>query len=107
MAEDLWNTPAGRRLRMQCFRRDRAANARCHWCELAGLPADIDYSLGPYTRGGDVMAWSPEHLKPRKSWPHLALEPSNIVAAHFRCNASRGTKAGMSELGTRTRDWGP
>ena len=107
MADDRWNSPEGRRLRMQLFRRDKRANAKCYWCERAGLPAEIDYSLGPYSRGGNTMAWSPEHLKPRKYWPQLALEPSNIVAAHFKCNASRGTKAGMDELGTRTRHWGP
>lgn len=100
MTPDLWNTPAGRRIRIQCFRRDRAANAVCYWCH-----EPIDYDLGPYSRGGPTRAWSPEHLKPRKTWPQLALEPSNIVAAHFSCNASRGTKAGLSELGTLSRSW--
>ena len=100
MAVDLWNTPAGRRVKMQCFRRDRDAGAPCRWC-----PDPIDYSLGPYTRGGDTMAWSPEHLRPRKTWPQLALDPSNIVAAHFHCNASRKTKAGINELGTPSRRW--
>lgn len=85
---------------MQCFARDRANEATCVWC---GEP--IDYSLGPYSRGGDTMAWSPEHLKPRSRYPGLALEPTNIVAAHFHCNASRGTKAGMRELGKPTRKW--
>ena len=97
---DVWNSPAGRRLRMQCFVRDRDADAPCHWCGER-----IDYSLGPYTRGGDTMAWSPEHLRPRSMFPHLALEPTNIVAAHFRCNDRRGTKAGVTELGQRTRRW--
>lgn len=97
---DQWNSPAARRLRLQLFRRDKEANAPCVWC---GEP--IDYSLGPYTRGGDTMAWSPEHMMPRSTHPQLALEPSNIKAAHFRCNAQRGTKAGMNELGNRTRAW--
>lgn len=100
MAADGWDSTAGRRVRMQCFRRDQANDAVCVWC---GEP--IDYSLGPYSRGGDTMAWSPEHLKPRSRYPQLALEPTNIVAAHFHCNASRGTKAGMSELGKPTRSW--
>ena len=51
MAEDLWNSAQGRRLRLQCFERDRKANAPCRWC-----PDPIDYSLGPYTRGGDTSA---------------------------------------------------
>ncbi|MBR3384759.1 MAG: hypothetical protein IKG69_06110 [Atopobiaceae bacterium] len=100
MAEDLWNSAQGRRLRLQCFERDRKANAPCRWC-----PDPIDYSLGPYTRGGDTMAWSPEHLRPRHLYPQLALEPTNIVAAHFHCNSSRGTKAGVEELGKPSRAW--
>lgn len=100
MATDGWDTPAGRRVRMQCFRRDRDNNAKCRWC-----PDPIDYSLGPYTRGGNVWAWSPEHVKPRSLYPHLALDPSNIVAAHFHCNASRGTKAGIDELGTPSEEF--
>lgn len=100
MDVDLWQTPAGRRLRMQCWRRDRESNPNCWWCKKP-----IDYSLGPYRRGGDTSAWSPDHRRPRRYWPQLALEPSNIVAAHFRCNASRGTKAAVEEMGTPTREW--
>ena len=102
---DTWNSPAGRRLREQCFRRDRAANAPCWLCVQAGRDGAIDYSLGPYTRGGDSMAWSPDHIRPRKEWPQLALDPANIAAAHFRCNASRRDKVTVDALGARSRDW--
>ena len=105
LAADQWNSAQGRRLRLQLFERDRKADAKCYWCLKRGLPGDIDYSLGPYTRGGDVWAWSPEHLKPRHLYPQLALEPTNIVAAHFHCNSSRGTKAGVDELGELSRSW--
>ena len=100
MSADAWNTPAGKALRQRCFARDRQAGARCHWCH-----GEIDYSLGPYTRGGDVWAWSPEHLRPRSRYPELALEPTNIVAAHFHCNASRKDRAGVNALGTPSRAW--
>ncbi|MDO4539141.1 MAG: hypothetical protein Q4B54_13335 [Coriobacteriales bacterium] len=105
MQADLWNTPAGKRVREACWRRDRAAGAPCHICVEEGRDGTIDYSLGPYTRGGDTRAWSPDHLRPRRHWPQLALDPSNIAAAHFSCNASRRDKAAVRPLGRRTRDW--
>ena len=97
---DKWDGPAGRRLRLRCFERDRAASAPCVWC---GAP--IDYLLGPYKRGGDVMAWSPEHVRPRSRWPELALDPANIAPAHFRCNAARQDRAGLTSLGRPSRRW--
>lgn len=98
---DKWDTPQGRRVKAQCFKRDRAVNAPCIWCH-----APIDYSIGPYTRGGDTWAWSPEHIKPRDRWPELALDPANIAPAHFRCNVRRRDKAGLTNLGRPSRDWG-
>lgn len=98
--KDPWDSPQGRRLKAQCFERDRAANAPCHWC---GNP--IDYSKGPYRRGGDVWAWSPEHIRPRDRWPELALVASNIAPAHFHCNAARQDRAGLAVMGVRSRRW--
>lgn len=100
MDANAWNTPAARALRLRCFDRDRRVQAPCLWCH-----EPIDYSLGPYTRGGNVWAWSPEHVKPRDKYPELALEPSNIKAAHFHCNASRKDRAGVNALGTPSRAW--
>ena len=97
---DKWDIPQGRRLRLRCFERDKAANAPCIWCH-----APIDYSKGPYRRGGDVWAWSPEHVRPRGRWPELALDPANIATAHFHCNASRKDKAGLANLGRPSRQW--
>ena len=97
---DPWKSRQAERLRERCFKRDKAANARCMWC---GEP--IDYTLGRYRTGGDVMAWSPEHIKPRSKWPELALDMANIGAAHFRCNVRRGNKAGLTNLGAPSRDW--
>ena len=97
---DKWDSPQGRRLRLRCFRRDRDRDAPCCWC---GAP--IDYSKGPYRRGGDVWAWSPEHVRPRERYPELALDPANIAPAHFHCNASRKDKAGLTNLGQPSRRW--
>jgi len=97
---DKWSSPQGRRLRLRLFERDRDAGARCIWC---GAP--IDYSLGPYTRGGSVWAWSPEHVRPRSKYPELALDAANIRAAHYRCNAARGDRAGLTNLGRPSRSW--
>ena len=99
-AKDSWDSPQGRRVKAACFERDKAANAPCRWC---GNP--IDYRKGPYRRGGDVWAWSPEHVLPRDRWPELALDPANIVAAHFHCNASRQDRAGLAVMGVRSRRW--
>ena len=100
MSDNAWTSPAGRALRLRMFERDKRAGARCYWCKDV-----IDYSLGPYTRGGNTMAWSPEHVKPRDRYPELTLEPTNIVAAHFHCNAARQDKAGIMPLGTPSREW--
>lgn len=99
-AKDDWDSPQGRRVKAACFRRDSSAQAPCFWC---GNP--IDYGIGPYRRGGDVWAWSPEHRLPRDRWPELALDPANIVAAHFHCNAARQDRAGLSAMGVRSRRW--
>ena len=98
--KDPWARPQGRRLKAACFERARAANAPCHWC---GNP--IAYSKGPYRRGGDVWAWSPEHIRPRDRWPELALGASNIAPAHFHCNAARQDRAGLAVMGVRSRRW--
>ena len=52
------------------------------------------------------MAWEADHYRPRKLFPELALEPSNIRASHAKCNRSRGKRAAIAELGRPSRDWG-
>lgn len=98
-ARDAWSSSAGRRVRLSCFERDRSADAPCHWCRMP-----IDYAAGP-SDGHNPDAWEGDHLKPRKDYPELALEPGNIVPAHMHCNRERGAKAGLSELGRTSRDW--
>lgn len=97
---DAWTSPAGRRVRRQCFERDRAASATCWLC---GEP--IDYTLGPYTTGGSTEAWEPDHRRPQDLYPELALDPANILPSHARCNRARGKRAALNGLGRRTRRW--
>ncbi|MFA1703036.1 HNH endonuclease [Mycobacterium intracellulare] len=54
--------------------------------------------------------WSFEldHINPVESHPHLALDPSNWVPSHCRCNRSKGTKSieSIEQQGTWTKpDW--
>ena len=91
------DTQSWRKLRLQCFRRDKAANAVCHIC---GQP--IDYSLKP---SSCPDAWEPDHRLPVDTHPELAEIPSNILPSHQRCNRSKGKKAGITNLGNRSRAW--
>lgn len=90
-------TTGWRRLRAQCFERDKARNAPCHIC---GQP--IDYSLGHSTCAD---AYEADHVITVDAHPELALLPENVGASHRRCNRARGKKAGIDNLGRRTRDW--
>ena len=94
---DKWNTADGRKVRLQCWRRDKAANAPCWICK-----DPIDYTLKPSSHPD---AWEPDHYLDRKKHPELALDPNNIRASHCRCNRSRQAKAGLANLGNQSRDW--
>lgn len=91
------NTAAWNRLRLQCFKRDRAACAPCHLC---GQP--IDYTLEP---SSTPDAWEPDHILPVSTHPELAEVPTNIAASHRRCNRARRNKAGITNLGRPSREW--
>lgn len=91
------DTPAWRRMRLACFKRDRAADAPCHLC---GQP--IDYSLAP---SSTPDAWEPDHILTVSTHPELAEVPENIAASHRRCNRSRRNKAGITNLGRPSREW--
>lgn len=68
-------------------------------CCRCGQP--IDYTLPP--RHPD--SFSVEHVLPLSLHPELAEEPSNLDAAHMRCNSSRGNRDPKPGLGTRSRIW--
>ena len=91
------DTQEWRRLRKQCFARDKAAHAPCHIC---GQP--IDYALKP---SSTPDAWEPDHRFTVKSHPELAELPENILPSHRRCNRARGDKASIDNLGNQSRNW--
>lgn len=45
------------------------------------------------------------HPKSRRRYPHLALDPTNAVPSHCRCNRSAGDRDATPDLGENTEDW--
>lgn len=91
------STPQWQRLRVECFKRDRAKGAACHVCNQP-----IRYDLKPSSAPD---AYEPDHLRDVKTHPELALLPENVAPSHMRCNRARGKKAGIDAMGNRSRDW--
>ena len=91
------STPAWQKLRLQCYERDKARRAPCHICGQA-----IDYAAKP---SSTPDSYEPDHLRDVFTHPELALLPENVSASHRRCNRGRGKKAGIDNLGNRSRDW--
>lgn len=100
MAQDLWSTRRGRKVRARCFRRDKAALAPCEICH--GERGPIDYSAAP---SSTPLSWEPDHKRSRARWPELALDMANIQPSHRICNREKGARAGMTNLGARSREW--
>lgn len=100
MAQDVWSTRKGRKVRARCFRRDRAALAPCAICH--GERGPIDYDAAP---SSTPLSWEPDHKRSRARWPELALDMANIQPAHRICNREKGARAGMTNLGQRSREW--
>lgn len=96
-AVDILQTPEWRRLRLDCYERDKAAHARCALCG-----GEIDYDAKPSSHD---YAYEPDHKLPREKHPELALVPENIQAAHRTCNRSKGSKASIKNLGVPSREW--
>ena len=86
-----------RRLRVQCYERDRARRAPCHICGQA-----IDYGAKP---SSTPDSYEPDHLRDVDRHPELALLPENVGPSHRRCNRARGKRATMKPLGHPSRDW--
>lgn len=63
----------------------------------------IDYDLP----ARHPEAFTVEHIKPRSTHPHLALDPSNCAPAHARCNKARGNRDETEApgLGVRSQEW--
>ena len=90
-------TGAWCRLRLQCYRRDKARDAKCWICH-----DPIDYDAKPSSHD---FAYEPDHYHSAEDYPELALCPENIYPAHRKCNRARGKKAGVDNIGQRTREW--
>ena len=95
MSDPRW-TPAWKRLRLECFARDRDANAVCVHCRQP-----IDYSVKPSSTDD---SYEPDHKYDVANHPEWALLPENVQPSHRRCNRARGNKAGINNLCRRTRD---
>ena len=91
------STPQWQKLRMQCYERDRKRNAVCAHCKQP-----IDYKLKP---SSSPDAYEPDHIRDVFKYPGLALLPENVQPSHRKCNRARGRKAGIDNLGNRSRDW--
>ena len=85
------------RMRLECYARDKAAGARCVHC---GQP--IDYDAKPSSTDD---SYEPDHRIDVARHPELAFVPENVQPSHKRCNRARGNRAGINQLGRRTRDW--
>lgn len=83
-------------LRASCYKRDRAANARCWICGQA-----INYALKP---SSSPDAYEPDHIEDVHGHPELAFDPGNIAASHRSCNRGRKTKKPDS-MGEPSRVW--
>ena len=97
IARDPRNTPAWRRLRVQCYERDRARNAVCWQCKQP-----IDYNARP---SSTPTSYEPDHRMPVETHPQLALVPENVMPCCRRCNRARGKRAGIDALGVQSHDW--
>lgn len=94
------NSPAWRALKRSCYLRDKAAGAPCAICKGAYGP--IDYDAAPSSH---EYAYEPDHIRPRKSHPELALAADNIQPAHRRCNRAKGARAVVDSIGKPSREW--
>ncbi|PEG60044.1 HNH endonuclease [Mycolicibacterium boenickei] len=87
------NTRAWRKLAARFKAYCESIDAPCWLCR-----EPIDYGL---TTGPD--AFEPDHWLPRKTHPHLAFEPKNLLPSHSRCNRARQDTSPES-IGTQ-QEW--
>ena len=91
------NTGTWKKLRLQCFNRDKSKDAPCWICG-----GKIDYSVKPSSTDD---SWEPDHRFTVDAHPELAEIPENVYPSHRKCNRARGAKAGVNNLGKRSREW--
>lgn len=74
----------------------RAVSAPCGIC---GQKIDYDAPLN------DPDSLEIDHIKPRKTHPHLTLDRRNCRPTHCRCNRSKGAGTDGPGLGVPSEDW--
>lgn len=96
------HTDRWRKVKAQAFRRDMARLAPCWIC---GQP--IDYTLPSTNPDGstNVDAYEADHYKPRRRYPELAYDITNLLPSHVSCNRSRGDAEPERGIGTPSREW--
>lgn len=83
-------------------RQIRATETHCWRCGQRidwSIPHRDDFGLVNQDSG------TVEHKLPLSTNPHLAEDPGNLAASHWRCNAQAGNRGNQLGLGQRTRDW--
>jgi 5-methylcytosine-specific restriction endonuclease McrA len=70
-----------------------------HPCWICGHP--IDRALPAQ----HPMSATVDHIIPRAIAPHLSLDPTNLRAAHKRCNSRKGKKLVSDQVSNTSRIW--
>lgn len=84
---------------------DFRAEMKARWkaegrpCWHDGQPIDYDGARN------QPDSFELDHVKPRKSHPELALDPSNARPSHCRCNRSRQHRDVRAPLGATSEPW--
>ena len=86
-----------RKLRKQLRTQAQARNEPCWLCGRA-----IDWTAPPQS----PWSYEPDHVLPRWSHPHLAMELSNMRTSHTSCNRKRGSKPAIALRRSYSR-WSP
>lgn len=97
--------PTGRELSARPWRRLRA-EVLGYW-KTVGLPcARCGRPLNYELPAKHAMSATVDHVVSRALAPHRALDRSNLVVMHRRCNSSKGAKATLTNADTSTtRQW--
>ncbi|MCT1450635.1 HNH endonuclease [Corynebacterium sp. p3-SID1194] len=96
MTTDLWRTGEAVQLRKRYRQQCENTHAPCWLC---GQP--IDYQAAAL----HPNSFEVDHYLPRRDYPHLALEETNLRPAHSSCNRSRGARDDILQIGPTTTTW--
>lgn len=91
------HSPQYRAMRARLKDSWQARNEPCWICGQATIDWD-----GP---ANAQDSFELEHVKSRKHYPHLTLDPSNARPAHGRCNRSKGAGDARPGIGTTSEAW--